>query len=117
MSVSYTHLDYSILEQLNIRYDVAQGSGDDEVLQFAPVIIVRFSNETKTEQVSFSIDYSLSLIHISFLLKFHILRFAAGRLIVLLCLPSSCQNGVKKSPHLFGCELDSFQIRPCLFFQ
>ena len=51
--------DYSILEQLNIRYDVAQGSGDDEVLQFAPVIIVRFSNETKTEQVSFSIDYSL----------------------------------------------------------
>ena len=37
----------------------------------------------------------------SFLLKFHILRFAAGRLIVLLCLPSSCQNGVKKSPHLF----------------
>ena len=51
--------DYSILEQLNIRYDVAQGSGDDEVLQFAPVIMVRFSNETKTEQVSFSIDYSL----------------------------------------------------------
>lgn len=51
--------DYSILEQLNIKYDVAQGSGDDEVLQFAPVIIVRFSNETKTEQVSFSIDYSL----------------------------------------------------------
>lgn len=51
--------DYSILEQLNIRYDVAQGSGDDEVLQFAPVIIVRFSNETKTEQVPFSIDYSL----------------------------------------------------------
>ena len=51
--------DYSILEQLNIRYDVAQGSGDDEVLQFAPVIIVRFSNETKTEQVSFSFDYSL----------------------------------------------------------
>ena len=51
--------DYSILEQLIIRYDVAQGSGDDEVLQFTPVIIVRFSNETKTEQVSFSIDYSL----------------------------------------------------------
>ena len=51
--------DYSILEQLNIKYDVAQGSGDEEVLQFAPVIIVRFSNETKTEQVSFSIDYSL----------------------------------------------------------
>lgn len=51
--------NYSILEQLNIRYDVAQGSGDDEVLQFAPVIMVRFSNETKTEQVSFSIDYSL----------------------------------------------------------
>ena len=51
--------DYSILEQLNILYDVAQGSGDDEVLQFTPVIIVRFSNETKTEQVSFSIDYSL----------------------------------------------------------
>ena len=51
--------DYSILEQLNIRYDVVQGSGDDEVLQFAPVIMVRFSNETKTEQVSFSIDYSL----------------------------------------------------------
>ena len=51
--------DYSILEQLNIRYDVAQGSGDDEILQFAPVITVRFSNETKTEQVSFSIDYSL----------------------------------------------------------
>lgn len=51
--------DYSILEQLNIRYDVAQGSGDDEVLQFAPVIMVRFSNEIKTEQVSFSIDYSL----------------------------------------------------------
>lgn len=51
--------DYSILEQLNIKYDVAQGSGDEEVLQFAPVIMVRFSNETKTEQVSFSIDYSL----------------------------------------------------------
>lgn len=51
--------DYSILEQLNIKYDVAYGSGDDEVLQFAPVIMVRFSNETKTEQVSFSIDYSL----------------------------------------------------------
>ena len=26
------------------------------------------------------------------------------------CLPGSGQNGVKKSPHLFGCELDSFQI-------
>lgn len=51
--------DYSILEQLSIRYDVAQGSGDEEVLQFSPVIIVRFSNESKTEQVSFSIDYSL----------------------------------------------------------
>jgi len=51
--------DYSILEQLNIKYDVAQGSGDDEVLQFAPVILARFSNESKTEQVSFSIDYSL----------------------------------------------------------
>ena len=35
------------------------------------------------------------------------MRLAAGRLIVLLCLPGSCQNGVKKSPHLFGCELDS----------
>lgn len=51
--------NYSILEQLSIKYDVVLGSGDDEVLQFAPVIMVRFSNETKTEQVSFSIDYSL----------------------------------------------------------
>ena len=38
-------------------------------------------------------------------------------MIVLPCLPGLGQNGVKKSPHLFGCELDSFQIRPCLFFQ
>lgn len=51
--------DYSILEQLIINYDVAQGSGDDEILQFTPVILVRFSNEAKTEKVSFSIDYSL----------------------------------------------------------
>ena len=51
--------DYSILEQLNIEYDVVQGSGDDEVLQFSPVILVRFCNESKTDQVSFSIDYSL----------------------------------------------------------
>src|SRR5699024_2396359 len=52
----------------------------------------------------------------SFLLKFHILRFAARRLIVLPCLSGSGQNGIKKSPHLFGCELNSFQIGPCLFF-
>lgn len=51
--------DYSILEQLNIEYDVVQGNGNDEVLQFAPVIMVRFCNESKTKQVTFSIDYSL----------------------------------------------------------
>ncbi len=51
--------DYSILEQLIIKYDIAQGSGEDEVMRFAPVILVRFSNEAKTEQVSFSIDYGL----------------------------------------------------------
>lgn len=50
---------YSILEQLVINYDVVQGSGAEEVLRFAPVIQVRFCNEAKTEQVSFSIDYSL----------------------------------------------------------
>ena len=48
---------YSILEQLVINYDVVQGSGAEEVLRFAPVIQVRFCNEAKTEQVSFSIDY------------------------------------------------------------
>lgn len=51
--------NYSILEQLNVRYDVVQGSGADEVLQFAPMIMVRFSDETKTKRVSFLIDYSL----------------------------------------------------------
>lgn len=51
--------DYSILEQLNIKPDVLLGSGEKEILQFLPVIMVRFSNEAKTEKVSFSIDYSL----------------------------------------------------------
>ena len=41
--------DYSILEQLNIKYDVAQGSGDDEILQFAPVIMVRLTFNRKTD--------------------------------------------------------------------
>ncbi len=51
--------DYSILEQLNIKYDVFPGNGEDEILKFIPVITVRFSNETNTEHVSFSIDFSL----------------------------------------------------------
>lgn len=51
--------DYSVLEQLIINYNVVQGNGDEEILQFAPVIQVRFSNEARTEQVSFSIDYDL----------------------------------------------------------
>ena len=51
--------DYSILEQLVIKYDVAQGSGEDEVQRFSPVILVRFSNEAKTERVTFSVDYRL----------------------------------------------------------
>ena len=51
--------DYSILEQLVIKFDFPNKNGGDEILQFTPVIIVDLSNEAKTERVSFSIDYSL----------------------------------------------------------
>lgn len=51
--------DYSILEQLIIKYDVVQGCGEEEVHRFSPVILVRFSNESRTEQVCFSVDYRL----------------------------------------------------------
>lgn len=51
--------DYVILEQLSIQYDVIPGNGEEEVTQFTPVIQVRFSNETKTNRISFLIDYSL----------------------------------------------------------
>ena len=51
--------DYSILEQLVIKFDFPNRNGGDEILQFTPVIIVDLSNESKTQRVSFSIDYSL----------------------------------------------------------
>lgn len=51
--------DYSILEQLVIKFDFPNRNGGDEILQFTPVILVGLSNESKTQRVSFSIDYSL----------------------------------------------------------
>lgn len=51
--------DYSILEELNIKPVIKNRSNENEILQFVPVIMVYFSDESKTKQVSFSIDFSL----------------------------------------------------------
>src|SRR5699024_8229511 len=92
------------------------GSKQDSISISAQALI-SFSEGESSSISLLSFVVRLVISKNSFLLKFHILRLAAGRLIVLLCLPSPSQNGIKKSPHLFGCELDSVQIGPCLFFQ
>lgn len=51
--------DYSILESLKIVPNFPIENGGDEILRFVPVINVRFSDETKLKNVSFSIDYVL----------------------------------------------------------
>lgn len=54
-----TNDDYCILEQLIIESDVIPGTGEAEVFRFTPSISVRFSNEAGSNNVRFSIDYSL----------------------------------------------------------
>lgn len=51
--------DYNILEQLIIKFDVLPGTGESEIFQFAPAITVRFKNEAGTDNIAFSLDYSL----------------------------------------------------------
>lgn len=51
--------DYSILEQLIIKFDVLPGTGEPEIFQFTPTITVRFKNDAGTDNVRLSIDYAL----------------------------------------------------------
>jgi len=56
----------------------------------------------------------LVLIHhrqnFSFLLVFHVMPTAAGRLLVFLCFLSSAEDNIKKSPNPFGCDFQCIQI-------
>jgi DNA phosphorothioation-dependent restriction protein DptF len=52
--------DYSILEELTIRPDISSKGDQKEVVQFMPMIPVRFiSEDASAHSISFSIDYSL----------------------------------------------------------